>query len=192
MAHDVNSSNTTEPPRPEDAVRTTRLRLREFVDADAPFIVDLLNDAAFLQFIGDRHVRTRDDAEAYIRNGPKAMYASHGFGLLHVALRDSDIPIGMCGILKRDALEHPDIGFAFLPAFRRQGYAREAVEAVVARAWEVHGLERLAAIVDPANAASLALLARMGFTVERAITMPGGDKELLLLGLDRPGDVRRG
>ena len=98
---------------------------------DAPFILGLLNDPDFLRYIGDRGVRTLDDAAAYITNGPLASYARHGFGLYLVSLGDTGVPIGISGVLRRDTLPDPDIGFAFLPGFRRQGYALEAARAVL-------------------------------------------------------------
>ena len=144
----------------------------------------LLNDPAFLQYIGDRQVRSLADASDYIARGPQAMYAAHGFGLYLVTVRATGEKAGMCGILKRDALEDPDVGFAFLPAFRGHGYAREALDAVLSLAIDVHGLTRLAAIVDPANARSVGLLERAGFRTERRITMPDETTELLLMGMD--------
>ncbi|MBL8141069.1 MAG: GNAT family N-acetyltransferase, partial [Acidobacteria bacterium] len=120
----------------------------------------------------------------YIARGPQAMYAAHGFGLYLVTVRATGEKAGMCGILKRDALEDPDVGFAFLPAFRGHGYAREALDAVLSLAIDVHGLTRLAAIVDPANGRSVGLLERAGFRTERRITMPDETTELLLMGMD--------
>lgn len=163
---------------------TGRLVLRRFDEADAAFIVALLNDPAFLRFIGDRKVRTLDDARGYISNGPQAMYASHGFGLYQVTLRETGERVGMCGLLKRDALDDPDVGFAFLPAYRAQGFGREALAAVMSLALEVHGLTRVAAIVQPDNAPSIRLLERAGFRTERRITMPGDTVELLLMGVE--------
>lgn len=168
----------------ETIAETRRLVLRPFDDSDAAFIVALLNDPAFLQYIGDRQVRSLADASDYIARGPQAMYAAHGFGLYLVIVRATGEKAGMCGILKRDALEDPDVGFAFLPAFRGHGYAREALDAVLSLAIDVHGLTRLAAIVDPANARSVGLLERAGFRTERRITMPDETTELLLMGMD--------
>src|SRR5262249_38684677 len=105
---------------------TARLRLRDLAPADAPFILTLLNEPSFIRNIGDRGVRTLDAARAYIENGPVASYARHGFGLYLVELLASGAPIGICGILKRDALPDPDLGFAFLPAYWKQGYAFES------------------------------------------------------------------
>ncbi len=162
---------------------TARLQLRRLTDDDDAFIVELLNDPAFIEHIGDREVRTLEDARAYIAAGPQAMYAEHGFGLYLVTVRATDAKAGICGILKRPSLDTPDIGFAFLPAFRGQGLAREAAEAMKLHARHAHGLTRLAAIVNPGNAGSIRLLERIGFQLERRITMPGETDELLLMGV---------
>lgn len=163
---------------------TKRLRLAYLSEADDAFILELLNDPAFLEHIGDRKVRTLEDARAYITKGPRAMYAQHGFGLYLVTVCATGAKAGMCGILKRDVIADPDIGFAFLPAFRSQGFAREAAEAMLTHAIEVHGLARLAAIVGPGNAPSIRLLEQIGFGVEGRITMPGETQELLLMGVE--------
>jgi RimJ/RimL family protein N-acetyltransferase len=158
---------------------TPRLRLRPLSEADDTFMVSLLNDPAFLKYIGDRGVRTPEDARLYIRNGPVASYRRFGFGLLLVALRDRT-PIGICGLLKRDTLEDVDVGFAFLPAYCRQGYGFEAASAVIADGRRSFGLRRIVAITDPDNAASIRLLDKLGLTFERTISMPGEGKMLRL------------
>ena len=159
---------------------TARLGIRELTSADAPFILALLNDPAFIEHIGDRGVRTVDDAASYIDRGPRASYAQHGFGLWLVELTDAGTPIGICGVLKRDALPEPDIGFAFLPAYRSQGYAVEAGSAVRDYARDTLRIPRLLAIVSPANASSIRLLERLGFVLDRPIVMPGESKEVKL------------
>lgn len=148
-------------------LETERLNLREFTYDDAPFILTLLNDPAFLRFIGDKNVRTLEAARHYLANGPMASYAQHGFGLNLVELKDSQTPIGMCGLLKREDLPDPDIGFAFLPDFRSKGLAFEAAAAVLNDARERLKLDRLLAIVNPDNDASIKLLERLGMRFER-------------------------
>lgn len=148
-------------------LETARLRLRDIAPSDAPFILTLLNEPSFLQNIGDRGVRTPDDARAYIENGPMASYARHGFGLYLVELRDSREPIGICGLLRRDALPDPDLGYAFLPGYWGRGYAFESAAAVRHYVREQLGVRRLLAIVSPANDASIRLLERLGFSFER-------------------------
>ncbi|MFI4982343.1 MAG: GNAT family N-acetyltransferase, partial [Nevskiales bacterium] len=113
-------------------LETERLVLRRLVAEDAPFILELLSDPSWLRFIGDKGVRNLDDARLYIRIGPAAMYARLGHGLYLTELKDGGIPIGLCGLIKRDTLDDVDIGFAFLPQYRGQGYAREAAAATLA------------------------------------------------------------
>jgi [ribosomal protein S5]-alanine N-acetyltransferase len=159
---------------------TPRLTVRELTADDAAFILTLLNDPAFLEHIGDRGVRTVVDAVTYIERGPRASYAQHGFGLWLVELSDGAAPIGICGVLKRETLPDPDIGFAFLPAYRSRGYAFEAAAGVRDFARDALRIRRLLAIVSPHNPASIRLLDRLAFTFERTVTMPGETKELRL------------
>jgi RimJ/RimL family protein N-acetyltransferase len=148
-------------------LETERLVLRRLTTDDAPFVLELLNDPAFLRYIGDKGVRTHADACRYIETGPMASYERHGFGLLRVELKDGGEPIGMCGLLKRDYLADVDIGFALLPAHRSKGYTLEAASAVLAHATGALGLERVLAITSPDNVASVGLLERLGFRFER-------------------------
>ena len=173
-------------------IETARLRLRPFTLDDAAFIVALVNDPDWLRHIGDKGVRTVDDARRYLTEGPLASYARHGFGLLAVVARDSRAPIGMCGVLKRDALPDPDVGFAFLPSFRRRGYAREALRGVIADAAGRLRLTRLLAITSPDNAASIALLGSVGFTFEREAPLAPGAPPVRIFALELvPGPVSR-
>jgi [ribosomal protein S5]-alanine N-acetyltransferase len=137
--------------------------VRPLTEADAPFILGLLNEPSFIQNIGDRGVRTVAAARDYIVHGPMASYARFGFGLYLVELSAALAPIGICGLLKRDELPEPDIGFAFLPAYWSQGYALEAATAVRDYARDTLGLAQLLAIVSPSNAGSIRLLERLGF-----------------------------
>jgi RimJ/RimL family protein N-acetyltransferase len=162
------------------------LRIRELTPADAPFILALLNDPDFIRNIGDRNVRTPDDARRYIEAGPMASYARHGFGLCLVQTIDGAEPIGICGVLKRDELPEPDIGFAFLPAYRSQGYAREAATAVLTHARAVLRLPRLLAFVNPDNGPSIRLLERLGFRFERMIRLNNRTVDLKLFALAPP------
>ena len=155
---------------------TPRLVLSRLAPGDAPFILALLNDPAWLRYIGDRGVRTLDGARDYIVQGPMAMYEREGFGLWKTALRASDEPIGLCGLIKRPTLTDVDLGFAFLPAYRGHGYGREAAQACLDYARDVAGLERVVAIVSPDNADSLRLLAALGFAFERTMRMAKDDE----------------
>jgi RimJ/RimL family protein N-acetyltransferase len=146
------------------ALRSARLRLRPFTLDDAAFIVELVNDPDWLRFIGDKGVRSPDDARRYLDEGPMTSYRRHGFGLL--AVESDGRPVGMCGLLKRDTLPDPDLGFAFLPRARGRGFASEAARAVLDAAREA-GHRRLLAIVTPGNERSIAVLEKAGFAFER-------------------------
>lgn len=159
---------------------TPRLRVRPLQPSDAAFIVALLNDEAFIRNIGDRGVRTDDDAIGYITDGPAASYERHGFGLSAVERLDDSVPIGICGLLQRDRLQAPDLGFAFLAGYRSRGYAYEAAAAVKADAHARLGIETLLAVVNPDNAPSIRLLERLGFVFERTIRL-NADGPLLKL-----------
>ena len=147
-------------------LETERLNLCLFTPDDAPFILTLVNEPSFLRYIGDKKVRNLEDARQYLTNGPIASYQKNGFGLMRVELKDSHTSIGMCGLLKRDELSDPDIGFAFLPDFWNQGFAFEAAAAVMKDAREQLRLDRILAIVNPDNYASMKLLERLGLRLE--------------------------
>jgi RimJ/RimL family protein N-acetyltransferase len=159
---------------------TDRLILRQFAPADASFILSLLNDPAFLKFIGDKGVKTIDDARNYLTNGPIASYQRHGFGLYLVELKETGTPIGMCGLLKRDSLEHVDLGFAFMPDYRGQGFGFESANAVVSFARNNLNLDHILAITDPENEASIKLLEKLGFQFERLIRLSEDASEVKL------------
>ena len=167
-------------------LRSDRLRLRALVAADAPFILELVNEPSWLRFIGDRGVRNLDDARAYIANGPQASYARHGFGLYLVERTADAESLGLCGLLKRDALEAADIGFAFSPRHWGQGYAGEAARAVLADARERLGLARVLAITNPDNVASIGLLEKIGFRFQHLFRLPGEQTEVKLFELAFP------
>lgn len=155
------------------APSTPRLVLQPPTPADADFLHELMNDPDYLRHIGDRGIRTAADARDYLLAGPVAHFRRHGFGLFRVALRSDGRPIGLCGLIQREYLPDVDLGFAFLPAWRRQGLAREAAASVMAHARELLGLRRLAAIVSPTNPASIGLLQRLGFRREGDMSIPG-------------------
>lgn len=165
-------------------LETERLILRQFTTEDAEFILELLNEPSFIQNIGDRGVRTLEGASAYILNGPVASYAKNGFGLYLVVLKETNEPIGMCGLIKRDGLEDVDIGYAFLPKFWSKGYAVESALAVKTHAKEAIGLRRLVAITDPANEGSIRVLEKIGLRFERMIKLSDDDIELKLFSVE--------
>jgi len=166
-------------------VETERLRLRRLDADDAPFVLRLVNEPSWLRFIGDRGVHDLDGARRYIAEGPQRLYASYGFGLFLVERRSDALPLGMCGLIKRDTLPDVDIGFAFLPEHWRHGYAREAAEATLRYAREQHRLSRVIAITSLDNVASGRLLERIGLQLEGTLRLAGSSEEVRLFGTTR-------
>jgi RimJ/RimL family protein N-acetyltransferase len=162
-------------------IQTKRLLLRHIEAIDAEFILQLLNGPAFIRFIGDRNVRSLDDARQYITLGPQASYQRHGFGLFLVEDKHSHAPLGICGLLKRDTLEDVDLGFAIASKYEGQGIAFEAATACLEFAQQCYALTRVVAITLPENERSLRVLEKLGFILERRMTMPGSTEEVLLL-----------
>ncbi|GIO07157.1 alanine acetyltransferase [Brevibacillus reuszeri] len=165
-------------------IETDRLVLRWQTLEDAPFILTLVNDPSWLQFIGDRGVRTEEDARRYIENSALAYYQRDGFGFYLTELKEGNVPIGICGMIKRDTLEDVDIGFAFLPDYRSKGYAFEAASAVLAYARDVVGLKRIVAITDQDNHASGRLLEKIGLREEGTIQLGNNPEELRLFAIN--------
>jgi RimJ/RimL family protein N-acetyltransferase len=165
-------------------IETERLLLREINEDDAEFIFELVNEPGWLQNIGDRGVRTIDDARRFIADRLAASYARFGFGLYLVELKETGAAAGMCGLVKRDSLEDVDIGFAFLERFWSKGYAFESAFAVTDYAQNALGIKRLAAIVSPGNQGSIKLLEKLGLHFERMIKMPGEDEEIKFFARD--------
>ena len=166
-------------------LQTTRLAIRPFTDADATFIVELLNDPDWLRFIGDREVRTPDDARAYLRDKIHAAQARHGFALWAVDRRSDGATLGMCGLVRREGLADVDLGYAFLPAARGQGFAREAAAAVLAHAFEALRLRRVVAITSIDNAPSGRVLEAVGMRFEQRLRVAGYDDDSLLYAAQR-------
>ena len=174
---------------PVHVLETERLNLRQLSATDAAFILELLNEPSFLTNIGDRGVRTTEDAVRYILQGPVDSYERHGYGLWLVELKDGRVPIGICGLVKRDVLPDADIGYAFLPRFWSRGYAYEAAAAVMRHARETLGLRRVLAIVNPDNAGSIKVLEKIGMKFERLVRLSEDAPEIMLFASDaRAGD----
>lgn len=165
-------------------LETERLVIRKLSADDAEFIVELLNQPSFLRYIGDKGVRNNVDAVQYIQTGPLASYERFGFGLYLVELKETGVPIGICGLLKRDSLPDVDVGFAFLPAYWSQGYALESAAAVMNYGKEVLGLRRIVAITSPDNDASIRLLEKLGLRFEGMIKLSSDQSEVRLFGSD--------
>jgi len=170
---------------------TARLRLRELELDDAPFILELVNEPGWLRHIGDKHVATVEDATRYITNPVLRMYERYGYGLYLVESKDGREALGICGLIKRDSLDCPDLGFAFLERFWNHGYASEAARGALSHGRSVLGLARVLAIVSNDNQRSTRLLARLGFRFIHQMRIGDGD-EVDLYGVEvnasMPGD----
>ncbi|MEP6902343.1 MAG: GNAT family N-acetyltransferase [Actinomycetota bacterium] len=190
-------------------LETERLILREIVESDDKFMLDLLNQPSFIKYIGDRNIRNLEQAREFIESRYQKSYAENGFGLYAVELKSefvksaientlvhsqvsaiesknqkpktkSQIPIGICGFVRRDSLPEADIGFAFLPQFERKGYAFESANAVMKYGREKLNLKRVLAITSQDNESSGRLLEKLGFKFERLIAQPHDAEELKL------------
>ncbi len=147
-------------------LETERLLLSRLSYDDCDFIVELLNEPAFLRYIGDKAVRSRADAREYLHKGPIGSYERHGFGMFLVRNRSDNVPMGMCGLVKREEFAAPDVGFAFLHRFWASGYAVESATAVLEYGKNVLQLPRIIAMVDAENEASIRLVEKLGLTFE--------------------------
>ena len=165
-------------------LETERLIIRQFDLSDAAFIMQLLNSPGWLEYIGDRNIRTTDDAEAYLANGPIKSYGTNGFGISMVLLKEGETPIGACGLLKRDYLEDADIGFAFMPEYLGKGYGYESAEAIINYAKGELNISHIKAFTVPNNIPSINLLKKLGFGFEKTFKIPGEEEELFLFSLD--------
>ena len=161
-------------------LETERLRLREFTLNDAAFIIELLNSPGWLQFIGDRNVKTEEQARTYLENGPLNSYKVNGYGLWLVERITDEKPIGMCGIINREYLDNPDIGFAFLPGYHGKGYAYEVVSATMDYANQHLQISKIEAITIAENERSIRLLEKIGLRFSKTICFPDSKDALLL------------
>lgn len=161
-------------------IETRRLGLSELDGGDASFILQLLNEDGFLETIGDKGVRSLDDARQYISEGPIASYRKYGFGLYLVSLRPDGTPVGICGLVKRDILADVDVGFAMCTRYCFQGFATEAAAAVLEHARSALGFERVVAITAPSNRGSMAVLQKIGLQLNGRIRLKAGGPELCL------------
>lgn len=165
-------------------LRTERLVLRWLTEDDADLMLDIWNDPEFIRHVGDRGIRTLDEARQAMREGVLELYRKYGYGPFLMVTAGDGARLGICGLFKRDNLEDPDIGFGLLPAHRREGYVYESAKAVTEYARDTLGLERLSAIVSPENTASVRLLEKLGMERKGPIRMPGEDEDILLYEID--------
>jgi ribosomal-protein-alanine N-acetyltransferase len=167
-----------------NVIETGRLNLRELSEADAAFMLEVLNDPGFVRFVGDRGVRTVEEAARYISERFVESYRQNGFGLWLVETKDEKMPAGICGLLRRGTLPGVEVGYAFLPPFRSRGYAFEAASAALRHARDVLGLPRLYAVVNPDNVVSIRVLEKLGMKFERMVRLSGEESEVNLFSTD--------
>ena len=161
-------------------VETERLTLREITEKDAPFILELLNTPSWIKFIGDRNLKTEEDARNYILNRLMPGYKTFGFGFYLTSLKENSTPVGICGLVKRDFLEHVDIGFAFLPQHEGKGYGYESASAIMTYAQTAFGFKIITAITDSNNKQSIALIEKLGLHFQKMILLPDETEEIML------------
>jgi RimJ/RimL family protein N-acetyltransferase len=161
-------------------LETERLRLRQFEQTDAAFIIELVNSPGWLEYIGDRNIGTEEQARVYLENGPIRSYRVNGYGLWLVERIEDEKPIGMCGIINRPMMENPDIGFAFLPSFMGVGYAYEIAKATLDFANYQLNIPIISAITVPKNARSIRLIEKLGLTFIREFSFPDSQEILSL------------
>ena len=164
---------------PKKILETERLVLREFSIDDTGFILTLLNTPGWLEYIGDKNVRTLEDAVNYLENGPIKSYKKNGFGLWLILLKDGSTPIGMCGLVNRESLDDIDIGFALLTEYSGLGYGYEIANATLKYANQVLGINRVVAITDSNNISSIKLLNKLGLQFEKTLKLSESDTVLL-------------
>ncbi len=165
-------------------LETKRLFLRRLIRDDAEFILRLLNEPSWLEFIGDKNVYSLNDAKKYIELAPMTMYERYGFGLFLVCTKGTSIPMGLCGLMKRDNLDDADLGYAFLPEFCHQGFALEAVKSILDYAKNTHQLSRILALSKSSNAPSIKLLNKVGFLFDRDLKLLEDEENLQIYQLE--------
>jgi ribosomal-protein-alanine N-acetyltransferase len=165
-------------------LNTERLELRWLTTDDAPFMLAMWNDPAFLRNVGDRGIHSLEQARAAIESGPLGLYSQYGYGPFRLRLRDEGADVGICGLFRRDTLDEPDIGFAILPDYCGRGLGFESGAAVLDHARGALALPSVTAIVSPENQASIGLLEKLGLQYDREIRMPGDDHDVSLYRID--------
>ena len=166
--------------RAADIIRTQRLRLERLEERDAGLMLTIWNDPDFIRFVGDRGIRTEQEALKAMQDGALKQWSELGYGAYRIEKQDGSEALGICGLFKRENLDDPDIGYGFLPDHCGNGYAFEAACAVRDHARDVMGLRRICAIVSADNARSINLLEKLGMNQSGTVRMPGEDEDLLL------------
>ncbi len=161
-------------------LETERLHLRELTIIDASFILQLMNSPNWIQYIGDRNVKTKSEAANYISKKIISSYRSKGFGLYLIQLKETKKSIGICGLIQRDDLDTPDIGFAILPIYEGKGFIKEAGNAIIKYAKDNLQLKIIYGITTEENEASIKVLQNIGMQFSKKILLPKEEKIFML------------
>lgn len=164
----------------EFRLHTSRLSLRWLTLADADLMLAVWNDPAFIEYVGDRGIRTIDQAHSVMSQGALQLYADYGYGPYRVALKADDTEIGICGLFRRQGFDEPDLGYSILPDFCGNGYAYEAASAVLDYARKELQLPRVTAFISPRNRPSIGLAEKLGLRYERAARLADDDADVSL------------
>jgi RimJ/RimL family protein N-acetyltransferase len=159
---------------------TDRLLINRITLDDAGFILKLMNDKDWIKNIGDRGIRTIEEAEEYIRTRFLKTYDEVGFGFYSLILKNTHQSIGIAGLVDREGIDHIDIGYGMLPEFRGKGYAFEATKAVYDYGYKDLKLDKIVAIVNPDNPGSIKLLSKLGLEFEKMIRLPDEEIDIML------------
>ncbi len=161
-------------------ITTDRLLINKITIDDAGFILELMNDKDWIKNIGDKGVRTIEDAQAYIQSRFLKTYNESDYGFYTMNLKNTQQIIGIVGLVDRKGIDHIDIGYGILPEFRGKGYAFEAAKAIHDYGYQELNLEKIVAIVNPDNLPSIKLLTKLGLEFEKMVRLPEGDKDIKL------------
>lgn len=143
-------------------IETERLIIRPINLTDSKFIIELVNSKGWLKFIGNRNISTLDDAEKYIQK----IIDSPNFYYSVFELKATKKPIGIVTFLNRVEQKFPDIGFAMLSEYEKNGYSFEASRKYLDEIIQSNRYENIIAITIPDNQKSIKLLTKLGLEYE--------------------------
>lgn len=167
-------------------ISTERLDLRIVTLEDAPFFLELYNSPTFIQFIGDKKIKSLEDARNYIQNRFFPQIERLGYGNYLIVRKEDGAKVGAVGIFQRDGLEVHDIGFSFLEEFQGKGYGFEAASKLLEKAFNDFGCTKISAITSKENVASQTLIKKLGLQYLKMVKLPDDPEELLYYEIEKP------
>ena len=159
---------------------TERLIIRPTSESDSEFIFELLNTPKWLKYIGDRNIKTVEDAKDYIKKKMISQLQRLGYSNYTLIRKQDNQKIGTCGLYDRDGLDGIDIGFAFLPEYEKKGFAFESSNKLKEVAFSEFDIKVISAITTKDNISSQKLLEKLGLKFIETTKIPNDDEELLL------------